>query len=202
MQDGQLPQEAPLLSASSISDRLRQLGVSEPTRSRLAALPHLAEPDYLAAWVRWFEHQTGKGSGWVIRQIEVGDPPPSASGSHQLPAPPTLPEEIAARVARMACHATNSQSPGECLWRQALGELQLQMTRVAFDTWLKPTQLVHYHDGTLRVGVPSEQIRDWLTHRLHGTILRTAKSIAPDVKAVEFCVLSPTSSRGMPIEGR
>ena len=39
------------------------------------------------------------------------------------------------------------------VWQAALGELQLQMTKPTFDTWLKNTSLISYEDGTFVIGV-------------------------------------------------
>lgn len=55
---------------------LDQLGIKETTRSKLAALPHLANPGYLDAWLAWYPEQKQFGLGWVIRQLEAGLWPP------------------------------------------------------------------------------------------------------------------------------
>jgi len=63
------------------------------------------------------------------------------------------------------------------IWRAALGELQLQMTRPTFDTWLKNTRAISYEDGTLIVGVHSAYAKDWLENRLLSIIKRTLVGI-------------------------
>jgi chromosomal replication initiator protein len=63
------------------------------------------------------------------------------------------------------------------IWRAALGELQLQMTRPTFDTWLKNTRAISYEDGTLIVGVHSAYAKDWLENRLMSIIKRTLVGI-------------------------
>ena len=40
------------------------------------------------------------------------------------------------------------------IWQAALGELQLEMTRATFDTWVKPTALLSYEDGRFAISVP------------------------------------------------
>ncbi|HHH42225.1 MAG TPA: chromosomal replication initiator protein DnaA, partial [Chloroflexi bacterium] len=59
------------------------------------------------------------------------------------------------------------------IWRAALGELQLQMTQGTFDTWLKPTSVLAYEDGTFIIGVRSGYIKEWLENRLVTLIKRT-----------------------------
>jgi len=63
------------------------------------------------------------------------------------------------------------------IWQAALGELQLQMTRPTFDTWLKNTRAISYEDGTLIVGVHSAYAKDWLENRLLSIIKRALVSI-------------------------
>lgn len=79
------------------------------------------------------------------------------------------------------------------VWQAALGELQLQMTRETFNTWLKPTRVFSYEDGTLIIGVDNGYVKDWLSHRLLATIQRTATSIVGRTVEVKFIVWSKTA---------
>ncbi len=72
------------------------------------------------------------------------------------------------------------------IWHAALGELQLQMTRATFDTWIKPTFAVAYEDGTLIVGVRNAYAKQWLENRLHATIQRTLANLLGRSVATHF----------------
>ena len=74
------------------------------------------------------------------------------------------------------------------IWQAALGELELQMTRDTFNTWLKPTKAISYEDGMLIVGVENGYVKDWLSHRLSVTIQRTVSSIAGRTVEVKYVV--------------
>ena len=76
----------------------------------------------------------------------------------------------------------------EKVWQAALGELQLQMTKATFDTWVKQTHVVAYEDGTFIIGVQNGFAKDWLENRLHGTIQRTLTSILNRSVEVRFAV--------------
>jgi len=76
------------------------------------------------------------------------------------------------------------------IWQAALGELELQMTRETFNTWLKPTKVISYEDGTLIVGVENGYIKDWLSNRLLVTVQRTVTSIVGRTVEVKFIVWS------------
>jgi chromosomal replication initiator protein len=74
------------------------------------------------------------------------------------------------------------------IWQAALGELQLEMTRATFDTWLRGTRLVAYEDGTFIVGVRNGYAKDWLEHRLRPNIERVVSRLASRTVEVRFVV--------------
>jgi len=76
------------------------------------------------------------------------------------------------------------------VWQATLGELELQMTRDTFNTWLKPTQVISYEDGVLVIGVENGYVKEWLSNRLLPTIQRTATSIVGRTVEVKFAVWS------------
>lgn len=63
------------------------------------------------------------------------------------------------------------------VWQAALGELQLQMPRATFDTWLKGTRVIAYEDGLLIIGTQNAFAKDWLENRLKGKIRKTVAGI-------------------------
>ena len=79
----------------------------------------------------------------------------------------------------------------EKIWQAALGELQLQMTKATFDTWVKQTHVVAYEDGTFIIGVQNGFTKDWLENRLHATIQRTLTSILGRSVEVRYVVQAP-----------
>lgn len=77
------------------------------------------------------------------------------------------------------------------VWQAALGELQLQMTRATFDTWVKNTFVVSYEDGTFILGVHNAYAKDWLENRLMTIIKRTVSGIIGHAVELKFIVCSP-----------
>jgi hypothetical protein len=64
------------------------------------------------------------------------------------------------------------------LWQSALGDLELQMTRATFDTWLRDTHCTGVdEDGNLIVEVKNEYAVEWLEHRLKNPIERTLQRL-------------------------
>jgi hypothetical protein len=81
------------------------------------------------------------------------------------------------------------------LWQAALGELELQMTKGTFATWVRPAELLVWESegddndsARTRVvlGTPNEYVKDWLENRLYTPIRRTLSGIAGNPVEVEF----------------
>ena len=74
------------------------------------------------------------------------------------------------------------------IWQAALGELQLEMTRATFDTWVKPASLLSYEDGLFALAVPNAYAQEWLQNRLTSTVKRVLTGIAGRSVEVKFVV--------------
>jgi chromosomal replication initiator protein len=74
------------------------------------------------------------------------------------------------------------------LWQTVQGQLELQLTRSTFDTWIKDTRAVSYEDGVLVVGVHSAFAKDWIENRLYAIVQRTATDTANRTIKVRFVV--------------
>jgi chromosomal replication initiator protein len=73
-------------------------------------------------------------------------------------------------------------------WKATLGELELQMTKATFNTWLKDTRLLTCEDGEYVIGVRNDYAKDWLENRLQGAITRTLSAIVDESVRVRFTV--------------
>jgi chromosomal replication initiator protein len=78
----------------------------------------------------------------------------------------------------------------EQAWQSVLGQLQMEMPRASFDTWVRDTRPVSYQDGTLTIGVRNAYARDWLESRLASTVSRLLVGIMNASVAVNFIVNS------------
>jgi chromosomal replication initiator protein len=74
------------------------------------------------------------------------------------------------------------------IWQAAQGELQLQMTRATYDTWVKPTSVLSYEDGALAVAVPNAYTQEWWQNRLLTTVKRVLTGIIGQSVDVRFVV--------------
>lgn len=82
------------------------------------------------------------------------------------------------------------------IWQAALGELQLEMTRATFDTWVKPTCLVSYQDGEMVIATPNQYAQEWLSKRLCSTVNRVLTGITGRSMRATFVVWKKPESAG------
>jgi len=75
------------------------------------------------------------------------------------------------------------------IWQAAQGELQLQMTRATYDTWVKPTTVMSYADGELVIGTPNTYTQEWWQNRLRTTVRRILVGIVGHTIEVRFVVV-------------
>jgi chromosomal replication initiator protein len=64
------------------------------------------------------------------------------------------------------------QMQADKIWQAALGELQLQVSKANYNTWLKDTRGLDYYDGVFTVAVPTAFVAEWLKSRLHPIVCR------------------------------
>jgi chromosomal replication initiator protein len=76
----------------------------------------------------------------------------------------------------------------EQAWRAALGQLQMEMPKAAYETWVAGTELITYEDGSFIVGVQNAYARDWLESRLASTVKRKLSGLMNRTVAVRFVV--------------
>ena len=74
------------------------------------------------------------------------------------------------------------------VWEAAKGELQLQMTKATYDTWISNTFPIAYEDGTFIVGVHNTYAQEWLENRLRTIIKRTLIGLTSRTCEVRFVV--------------
>ena len=74
------------------------------------------------------------------------------------------------------------------IWSAALGQLQLEIPRPNYETWLRPTSAVGLSDDILTISTPSPFAAEMLEKRLSGTILRTVSRVAGRKLEVHFKV--------------
>ncbi|MCD6599298.1 MAG: chromosomal replication initiator protein DnaA [Dehalococcoidia bacterium] len=74
------------------------------------------------------------------------------------------------------------------IWERALGELQLQVSRANYTTWLEKSCGISFQKGIFVVGAPNAFVAEWLIKRLHSLIRKTLTQITGTNVDVQFIV--------------
>src|SRR5881296_717062 len=76
------------------------------------------------------------------------------------------------------------------LWQAVLGELQVQMARPSFETFLRDTTAVAWENNRLTVNTSSPFVAEYLQQKLYPLVKRTAERVAKEPMEVTFQVVA------------
>lgn len=76
----------------------------------------------------------------------------------------------------------------ENAWQSVLGQLQMEMPKASFDTWVRDTKPLSCDGGVMTVAVRNAYARDWLDSRLAGTVSRMLMGVMDANVSVNFVV--------------
>jgi len=76
----------------------------------------------------------------------------------------------------------------EDLWRAALGEIELSISKANFITWFKNTSILSNEDGRVVIGVPNGFAKEWLENKYNLYILKSLRNIQSNIKEVSCTI--------------
>ncbi len=78
------------------------------------------------------------------------------------------------------------------IWKTVLSELELQISKPNFLTWLKDSQLIEKKEkeGIALVGLPNQFAKEWVKNRYHKLILSSLRQIDSTIKHVEYTIIN------------
>jgi chromosomal replication initiator protein len=85
--------------------------------------------------------------------------------------------------------ASRTEKSADDLWDIALTQLQLQVTRPNYETWLKDTVAVRFDNGLFVVGAPNDFATTWLSTKLRPLVAKTLTTIIGRPVEVAFELL-------------
>lgn len=80
-------------------------------------------------------------------------------------------------------------------WQATLGQLQMDMPKATYDTWVKDTKFSNYSNHKFTIGIDNAYARDWLAKRLTTTAEHLLSGIMNAPQKIEFIVLTSDESR-------
>ena len=81
------------------------------------------------------------------------------------------------------------------LWKAALGEIELQISKANFKTWLQNTTIADKKGGVVTIAVPNGFTKEWLQNKYHKFILRSLRNLESDVKEVIYQISSQNQNK-------
>lgn len=76
------------------------------------------------------------------------------------------------------------------LWQSVLNEIELQVSKANFATWLKDSRLVEKEEGTALISLPSNFAKEWVENKYSKVILAALRNLDGTTKKVEYIVES------------
>jgi DNA-binding transcriptional ArsR family regulator len=176
---------------------LADIGVENPKRGQLAGLD--IDPLWVQAWQLWAKHPHRRTLtnpvGNIILKLESGERPPREflrAAEEQLRRRQWMREQVEQEDQDPEEGDLSEPEPESVpdeahrLWARCLGELQLQMTKATFDTWLRGSRVIEAGDDCLTITVRHAYAVDWLQNRLLSVIERTVARHADGKMNITF----------------
>ena len=79
-------------------------------------------------------------------------------------------------------------------WMATLGQLQMDMPKATYDTWVKNTEIIDHKENSFSIGVQNAYARDWLENRLTTTAEKMLSGIMDAPQKVSFVMKSLNES--------
>ncbi len=86
----------------------------------------------------------------------------------------------------------------EQVWKSALGEIELHISRPNFLTWFKNSKLVDKKDGIATVTLPNNFAKEWIENKHYKIVLGALRNLDETTKKIEFFV----TQRNQPLPPR
>jgi chromosomal replication initiator protein len=86
------------------------------------------------------------------------------------------------------------------VWNSVLGEIELNISKPQFNTWIKNTYPISMDESEIVICVPSAFTRNWLENKFNMTILNSIQKITGSVKKVRYVVQNNQKSNSKSIK--
>lgn len=85
----------------------------------------------------------------------------------------------------------------EELWDHALSDIEVAVSRANFATWFKDTAIIDNNDGIVTIAVPNGFAKEWLENKYNKFILKSIRTLIPEVRSVQYHIKPTSSTKGM-----
>lgn len=74
------------------------------------------------------------------------------------------------------------------LWRAALGEIELSISKANFITWFKNTSILSLNDGHVLIGVPNGFAKEWLENKYRAYVINALRNFHNGIKDISCTI--------------
>lgn len=79
------------------------------------------------------------------------------------------------------------------LWKTALADIELGVSRPNFITWFKDTRITSLDGGKMVVSVPNGFAKEWLQNKYNKFVVKAVRNLTPDIREVEYIIGEPVA---------
>ena len=83
-------------------------------------------------------------------------------------------------------------------WQSVKGQLQMEMPRASFETWVRDTEVSSFEDGVMTIMARNEYTCDWLESRLKSTVQPLLIGILNQSVTVQFVIQDSVNEESEP----
>jgi len=80
------------------------------------------------------------------------------------------------------------------LWKEALNEIEMNVSPANFSTWFKQTHIIKEEDGVIYLGVQNTFVKEWLMVKYNKLILKSIRNSFEGVRNVEYIITKDVPS--------
>jgi len=79
----------------------------------------------------------------------------------------------------------------EKIWKEALVEIEPNISKANFATWFKDTCISKYDNGVAVVKVPNNFARDYLADKYYKFVFGALRNLIPNIRHIEYIIVQP-----------
>lgn len=74
------------------------------------------------------------------------------------------------------------------LWKTALADIELSVSRPNFITWFNGTRIASFDEGKMVVTVPNGFAKEWLQNKYNKFVVKAVRNLAPEIREIEYII--------------
>jgi len=86
----------------------------------------------------------------------------------------------------------------EKLWRDALFEIEPNVSKANFSTWFKDTYISKYEDGVVTINVPNDFVKEWLSTKYYKFVISSLRNLNPSIRHADYLIVSRPPQTNQP----